>query len=79
MTSKEVIAIQRLEIAQLKTKVENLEKVIEILKDKWIDVGMVIHLIQCDNDTPEYYNEGLEKQYRLTQEQYDLLKEWLDD
>ena len=67
MTSKEVIAIQRLEIAQLKTKVENLEKVIEILKKKFniVDVSTIYDEYVIETDL--FY-------VTLTQEEYELLK-----
>lgn len=57
--------------------VKQYEKVIDILVDKKVDVSVLLHLIECGNDTPQYYNEGLEQQYRLTQEEYELLKEVL--
>ena len=61
-------------IEQDLNRLEKLEMVIGILEDKGVDVGMLIHLMQCDNDEPDYYNEGLKKEYQLTQEEYELLK-----
>ena len=86
---KETIKMQHNQIESLQSENEELKekhheilkswyelkKVIEILKKKEVDVSVLIHLIRCGNNTPKYYNEGLEKQYKLTQQEYDLLKE----
>ena len=74
---KGTIKMKQNQIESLQSKNEKLENVIELLKDKEVDVCMLLHLIKCGNDTPQYYNESLEQRYHLTQEEYDLLKEYL--
>lgn len=71
MTSKEALVMQQLEIAQLKTKVEKLEKVIEILKNK--KPNLFTYFRNKKIYTENFVNRD------LTQEEYDLLKEYLDD
>ena len=73
MTSKEVIAIQRLEIAQLKTKIEKLEKVIEIVNGKTI----IIFALKLSKDLNDY--NRMTSFENLTQEEYDLLKEYFHE
>lgn len=70
---------ERSDYERLVEENEKLKKAIDVLKDKGVDVAMLLHLIECGNDTPQYYNEGFEQQYRLNQEQYKLVKEVLGD
>ena len=52
-----------------------LKKVIEILINKNVNLSELYHLFKWNETTPTEYNEGLGKDYKLTQEEYDLLKE----
>ena len=52
-----------------------LEKAIKILKEKAVNVAKLLVSFKTDNKL-DYYNEGLFS-FRLTQEEYDLLKEVL--
>lgn len=58
-------------------RVEKLEKVIDIIKNKNVNLSELYHLFKWNETTPTEYNEGLGKDYKLTQEEYDLLKEYL--
>ena len=71
MTSKEVILMQRLEIAQLKSKLEKLEKVVEILKRKKPDLFKYFR-------NRKIYTECFVNR-ELTEEEYELLKGALND
>ena len=60
-------------------KLEKLEKVIKILKKKKVLVGLLIN-----SENVKEYNTGLfqknySKQYYLTQEEYNLLKEVIEN
>ena len=58
-------------------RLEKLKKVIEILKNKKVVVGRLF-----DTKSSEQYNMPFEDNYEeccLTQEEYDLLKEWLNN
>lgn len=55
-------------------------KVFEIIKEKKVDVGVLTHVITISSNPLKDYNETIwedEKENRLTQEEYDLLKEVL--
>lgn len=62
---------------------ENKLKALNIIKDKRVDVGWLLHYIDLKKDdyTPlKWYNENLpliDKDKELTHEEYDLLKEVL--
>lgn len=58
----------------LKQENEKLKKAIDILKNKRVDVDILL----C-SETLEEFNDGYHEEYRLTQEEYDLLKEVLSD
>ncbi len=52
-------------------KLEKQDKVLEIIKDKWVNVAVLIH-----SKTVEEYNNNKHTPYNLTEEQFDLLKMW---
>ena len=59
-------------IKQALLKAQENEKVLEIMKDKWVNVAVLIH-----SKTVEEYNSNAYTPYNLTQEEFDLLKRWL--
>lgn len=55
-------------------------KALEIIKEKKVDVGVLTYVITISSNPLKDYNETIwedEKENRLTQEQFDLLKEVL--
>ena len=50
-----------------------LEKALEIIKEKRVDVSYLV----ISEDLHDY-NEGLDRKWKLTQEEYELLKEELE-
>lgn len=60
-------------IFDLEIENEKLKKAIDILKDKKVVVG---YLLICS--TLENYNRPTLKEYHLTEEEYELLKEVLE-
>ena len=72
MTSKE--AIETSEV------IEKDLKVLEIIKKKEVVIGLLKGILHSDlhTHTASYYNSHFVASYRhLTQEEFDLLKEWL--
>lgn len=66
------------EIEQIKKSLE----VLEIIKNKEVVVGLLKGILHSDlqTHTASYYNSHFVANYRhLTQEEFDLLKEWLKD
>ena len=55
-------------------RLEKLEKAIDIIKNKNVNLSELYHLFKWNETTPTEYNEGLGKDYKLTQEEYELLK-----
>lgn len=52
-------------------------KALEIIKKKEVNVGVLIFDIFEGHRPKEYYNFGVYKEYELTQQEFDLLKEVL--
>ena len=66
------------EIEQIKKSLE----VLEIIKNKEVVVGLLKGILHSDLHThnASYYNSHFVASYRhLTQEEFDLLKEWLEN
>lgn len=59
-------------IRQALIKAQEQEKVLEIIKEKWVNVAVLIH-----SKTVEEYNNNAHTPYNLTQEEFELLKEVL--
>ena len=51
-------------------KAQEQEKTLKIMKDKWVNVTVLIH-----SKTVEEYNSNAYTPYNLTQEEFELLKE----
>ena len=86
-------ALKRFEMEhELRIRLENIiyeqSEILEILKERVVDIGYVI---DCENE-PEYLNRMCHRVYaeqnvfrqppaykRMTQAEFDLLKEWLKD
>lgn len=68
-----------------KDEIEQLEKsleVLEIIKKKEVVVGLLKGILHSDlhTHTASYYNSHFVANYRhLTQEEFDLLKEWIEN
>ena len=56
------------------------DKILKIIKDKNVDIKQLKHFIQCYTKevSLKTYNDYHSKE-ELTQEEYDLLEEWLDN
>ena len=54
-------------------KAQEQEKVLEIIKDKWVNVAVLIH-----SKTVDEYNNNAHTPYNLTKEEFDTLKRWLE-
>jgi hypothetical protein len=52
-------------------KAQEQEKVLEIMKDKWVNVAVLIH-----SKTVEEYNNNAHTPYNLTQEEFEVIKKW---
>jgi len=61
------------DIEQALLKSQEQEKVFEIMKDKWVNVAVLIH-----SKTVEEYNNNAYTPYNLTQEEFELLKRYCD-
>ena len=59
-------------IKQALLKAQENEKMLEIMKDKWVNVAVLIH-----SKTVEEYNNNAYTPYNLTQDEFDLLKRWV--
>jgi hypothetical protein len=67
--------IREKKIATIKNyilKAQEQEKVLKIMKDKWVNVAVLIH-----SKTSEEYNNNAHTSYNLTQEDFELLMRWL--
>lgn len=67
---------------ELKCIVEKDLEVLEIIKKKEVVVGLLKGILHSDlqTHTASYYNSHFVANYRhLTQEEFDLLKEWLEN
>ena len=65
-------------LPSLEEENEKLKQALDILKDKLVNIDMLILSFQIDIGR-ESYNACVEEPYQLTQEEYDLLKEVLLD
>lgn len=54
--------------------IEEQEKVLEIIKEKWVNVAVLIH-----SKTVEEYNNNAHTPYNLTKEEFKLLKRWVEN
>ena len=66
------------EIEQVRKSLE----VLEIIKNKEVNIGLLKGILHSDlhTHTANYYNSYFIASYRhLTQEEFDLLKEWLEN
>lgn len=59
-------------IKQALIKAQKQEKLLKVMKDKWVNVAVLIH-----SKTVEEYNNNAHTPYNLTEEEYELLKEVL--
>ncbi len=68
-----------------KEEIEQLEKsleVLKIIKNKEVNIGLLKGILHSDlhTHTASYYDSYFVANYRhLTQEEFDLLKEWLEN
>lgn len=53
--------------------------VLEIIKNKRVNVNTLISSIIGAINPLEYYNEEVSSRLKLTQQEFDLLKEWLEN
>lgn len=60
-------------------KIKKELKSLEIIKKRGVDVGVLIFDIFEGHRPKEYYNCGVYKEYELTQQEFELLKEVLCD
>lgn len=60
-------------------KIQKELQALEIIKKKGVDVGVLIFDIFEGHRPKEYYNCGVYKEYELTQQEFDLLKEVLEE
>ena len=64
------------EITRLKNKNKKQEKALEIIKKKRVNCFLLIAIFNS-SDNIEHYNQNYSKNWELTKEEYDLLKEVL--
>ena len=72
--------LERLE--ELEKENERLKKdleVLEIIKNKRLSVNTLIVSIIGTINPLEFYNEEVSSKLKLTQQEFDLLKEWLEN
>ena len=72
--------LERLE--ELEKENERLKKdleVLEIIKNKHLSVNTLIVSIIGTINPLEFYNEEVSSKLKLTQQEFDLLKEWLEN
>ena len=72
--------LERLE--ELEKENERLKKdleVLEIIKNKRLSVNTLIVSILGTINPLEFYNEEVSSKLKLTQQEFDLLKEWLEN
>lgn len=62
----------------LQAKCELQEKVLEIIKEKNVDINYLRYNTFHDYNCHILVRDGLDTKNQLTQEEFDLLKEWLD-
>lgn len=55
-----------------------IKKILEIIKNKKVDVAL-FEYVQTDVHPLEVYNRCYRKEWKLTQEEYDLIKEYLNN
>ena len=60
-------------------KIEKDLEVLEIIKNKRVSVNTLIVSIICAINPLEFYNEEVSSKLKLTQQEFDLLKEWLEN
>lgn len=63
-------------------QIENSLKVLEIIKNKEVNIGLLKSILHSDlqTHTASYYDSYFVANYRhLTQEEFDLVKEWLEN
>ena len=70
----EEIKLELFKGKQVLIKAQEQEKVLKVMKDKWVNVAVLIH-----SKTVEEYNNNAHTPYNLTKEEYELLKEVLDN
>lgn len=57
------------DIDEMLDKIKEQEKVLKIIKDKWVNVAVLIH-----SKTVDEYNNNAHTPYNLTEEEFDTLK-----
>ena len=60
-------------VEQALLKAEKEHKALEIMKDKWVNMAVLIH-----SKTVEEYNNNAHTAYNLTKEEFNLLKEVIE-
>jgi hypothetical protein len=72
MLEKELCFVKTMEDLTIEAIKDKKLKALEIIKNKRVDFGYLII-----SDDLKDFNEGLDRKWKLTQEEYDLLKEVL--
>ena len=72
MLEKELCFVKTMEDLTIEAIKDKKLKALEIIKNKRVDFGYLII-----SDDLKDFNEGLDRKWKLAQEEYDLLKEFL--